>query len=63
MYTGTCPNRPRGNPQERQIHIRTFIAEFKVFINRGNLLTLAVVFVIGAAERSTSYRSHSLSFG
>jgi large conductance mechanosensitive channel len=33
--------------------MRTFIAEFKVFINRGNLLALAVAFVIGAAVTNT----------
>jgi large conductance mechanosensitive channel len=33
--------------------MRAFIAEFKEFINRGNLLALAVAFVIGAAVTAT----------
>lgn len=33
--------------------MRSFIAEFKVFTNLGNLLALAVAFVIGAAVTST----------
>jgi large conductance mechanosensitive channel len=33
--------------------MRAFVAEFKEFINRGNLLALAVAFVIGAAVTAT----------
>lgn len=33
--------------------MRTFILEFKEFISRGNLLALAVAFVIGAAVTTT----------
>lgn len=37
------------NPKHPEDHVKSFLAEFKTFISKGNLLGIAIGFVIGVA--------------
>jgi large conductance mechanosensitive channel len=44
-----CQHSAGGPAMTKETHMKRFIAEFKEFINKGNLLGIAIGFVIGVA--------------